>query len=77
MDNIQGKHFSITDPKGVKTVIYQVNKTEKEFLKEYPKYTVERLEHTEELRGDFNKKTFLFVSLFSSFFTRKQCSLYV
>ena len=45
MDNIQGKHFSITDPKGVNTVIYQVNKTEKEFLKEYPKYTVERLEH--------------------------------
>ena len=38
MDNIQGKHFSITDPKGVKTVIYQVNKTEKEFLKEYPNY---------------------------------------
>ena len=58
MDNIQGKHFSITDPKGVNTVIYQVNKTEKEFLKEYPKYTVERLEHTEELRGDFNKKTY-------------------
>ena len=58
MDNIQGKHFSITDPKGVKTVIYQVNKTEKEFLKEYPKYTVERLDHTEEIRGDFNKKTF-------------------
>ena len=58
MDNVQVKHFSITDPKGVKTVIYQVNKTEKEFLKEYPKYTVERLDHTEELRGDFNKKTF-------------------
>ena len=58
MDNVQGKHFSITDPKGVKTVIYQVNKTEKEFLKEYPKYTVERLDHTEELREDFNKKTF-------------------
>ena len=34
---IQGKHFSITDPEGVKTVIYQVNKTEKEFLKDYPK----------------------------------------
>jgi hypothetical protein len=58
MDNIQGKHFSITDPKGVNTVIYQVNKTEKEFLKEYPKYTVERLDHSEELRGDLNKKTF-------------------
>ena len=58
MDNIQWKHFSITDPKGVNTVIYQVNKTEKEFLKEYPKYTVERLEHTDEIRGDFNRKTF-------------------
>ncbi len=58
MDNIQGKHFSITDPKGVKTVIYQVNKTEKEFLSQYPKFTVERLPHLEELRGDLNKKTF-------------------
>ena len=58
MENVQGKHFSITDPKGVNTVIYQVNKTEKEFLKEYPKYTVERLEHTDEIRGDFNRKTF-------------------
>ncbi len=58
VDNIQGKHFSITDPKGVNTVIYQVYKTEKEFLKDYPKYTVERLEHIEEIRGDFNKKTF-------------------
>ena len=43
MENVQGKHFSITDPKGVNTVIYQVYKTKKEFLKEYPKYTVERL----------------------------------
>ena len=58
MDNMQGKHFSITDPKGVNTVIYQINKTEKEFLKEYPKYTVERLEHTEELVGDMSRKTF-------------------
>ena len=32
MEPIQGKHFSITDPEGVKTVIYQINKTEKEFL---------------------------------------------
>ena len=32
MDMWQGKHFSITDPKDVRTVIYQVNKTEKEFL---------------------------------------------
>ena len=47
MEIWQGKQFSITDPKGVSTVIYQVNKTEKEFLNEYPKYTVERLEYIE------------------------------
>ena len=58
MDNMQGKHFSITDPQGVNTVIYQINKTEKEFLDSAPKYTVERLDHTEELRGNLNKKTF-------------------
>ena len=29
MDMWQGKHFSITDPKDVRTVIYLVNKTEK------------------------------------------------
>ena len=54
----QGKHFSITDPKGVRTVIYQINETEKEFLKESPKYTVQRLDFTEELRGDVTRKTF-------------------
>ena len=44
MDAIEGKHFSIADPKGIKTVIYQINKTKKEFLKQYPK--------------DYNRKTF-------------------
>jgi len=58
MDMLQGKHFSITDPKGVNTVIYQINKTEKEFLNEYPKYTVERLEFIEEIRGEARRKTF-------------------
>lgn len=58
MDIMQGKHFSITDPEGVKTVIYQINKTEKEFQKDYPKYTVERLDFTEELYGNMTKKTF-------------------
>lgn len=58
MDMLQGKHFSITDPKGVNTVIYQINKTEKEFLKDYPKYTVERLDFTEEIRGENRRKTF-------------------
>ena len=58
MDMWQGKHFNITDPQGVNTVIYQINKTEKEFLKESPKYTMERLDYTEELRGDMKRKTF-------------------
>lgn len=57
-ENLQGKYFSITDPKGVNTVIYQVNKTEKEFAKNAPKYTVERLEYSEELVGTNKKKTF-------------------
>ena len=58
MEIVQGKHFSITDPQGVNTVIYKINETEKEYLKESPKYTIERLDFTEELRGDAKKKTF-------------------
>lgn len=58
MEAWEGKHFSITDPQGIKTVIYQVNKTEKEFLKDSPKFTVERLDYTEELVGKNTKKTF-------------------
>lgn len=57
-DNLQGKYFSITDPSNISTVIYQVNKTEKEFAKNGPKYTVERLEFSEEFIGDKKKKTF-------------------
>ncbi len=58
MESIQGKHFSITDPEGVNTVIYRINKTAKEYLNEYPKYTVERLVSSEELKGNLKKKTF-------------------
>ena len=58
MENLIGKHFSITDPQGVNTVIYQINKTEKELLENYPKYTVERLDYTEEFNGNNKKKTF-------------------
>ena len=58
MESIQGKHFSITDPQGVNTVIYRINKTAKEYLAEYPKYTVERLISTEELKGSLKRKTF-------------------
>lgn len=57
-ESLQGKHFSVTDPKDVNTVIYQVNRTEKEYAKNSPKYTVERLDYTEELVGDYKKKTF-------------------
>lgn len=58
MENLIGKHFSITDPQGVNTVIYKVNKTEEELLDKYPKYTVERLDFSEELNGNNKKKTF-------------------
>ena len=58
MESWKGKHFSITDPKGVNTVIYEVFKTKKEYLKKYPKYTVQRLRSTEQLVGDLKKKTF-------------------
>ena len=58
MDITQGKHFSITDPSGVKTVIYQIYKTKKEYLDKYPKYTVERLEQTQEIVGNNTKKTY-------------------
>lgn len=58
MEALQGKHFSITDPKDVNTVIYRINRTEKEYLKESPKYTVERLNYMEEIRGETTKKTF-------------------
>ena len=41
MESFEGKHFSITDPKDVNTVIYSINKKENEFLKDSPKLTVE------------------------------------
>lgn len=58
METWNGKHFSITDPKGVSTVIYEIYKTKKEYLHKYPKYTVERLHFTEQLVGDLIKRTF-------------------
>ena len=57
-ENLEGKHFSITDPKDVNTVIYRIHETEKEYLKTSPKYTIERLEYTEQLVGEKTKKTF-------------------
>ena len=58
METWQGKHFSITDPKGVNTVIYEVYVTQKEYLDKYPKYTMERLNSSEQIVGDMSKKTF-------------------
>ena len=58
METFQGKHFSITDPKNVNTVIYRINQTQKEYLKDSPKYTLERLDYMEELTGEYKKKTF-------------------
>ena len=57
-DEFQGKSFSITDPQGVNTVIYRINRTAKELQKQYPKYTVERLVYSEEMNGNMKKKTF-------------------
>ena len=58
MEIWHGKQFSITDPKDVSTVIYQVSKTEKEMANNAPKLTVERLNFIEELRGENKRKTF-------------------
>ena len=59
MERLQGKHFSITEPKNVNTVIYQVNKTDKkEVSNGAPKFTIERLDCAEELRDDASRKTF-------------------
>ena len=55
---IQGRHFSITDPQGVSTVIYRVIETDKNLLDKFPKYTVERLQSAEEIRGDAKRRTF-------------------
>lgn len=59
MNTVPGKHFSITDPQNVSTVIYQINKTEKEELEaNSPKFTLERLKCREQLVGTNKKKTF-------------------
>ena len=58
MESYEGKHFSITDPQNVNTVVYQLDETEKEYKKDYPKFTIQRLEFTEEYVGEKKKKTF-------------------
>ena len=58
MASLEGKHFSITDPKDVNTVIYRIQETEKEYRKDSPKYTVERLDRMSEIRGEGTKRTY-------------------
>ena len=58
MEGVNGKYFSITDPNDVKTVIYKVNKTDREYLENSPKYTIEKLLCSEEPKERGIKKTF-------------------
>lgn len=55
---VKGKHFSITDPQGVKTVVYKLDETKQNEAKNGPKFTIERLDCTEEIFGEKKKKTF-------------------
>ena len=55
---IKGKHFSITDPQNVSTVVYKLDETVKSKDANTPRFTIERLDYTEELVGDKKKKTF-------------------
>lgn len=62
MEYLQGKHFSITDPKNINTVIYEIVKTDKTKSKDVPKFSMERLDSIEELRDNGTKRTY-FVDL--------------
>lgn len=60
MKNVQGRHFSITDPRDVSTVIYEVVETNKNEIEDNntPKFTVERLVRSSEIRGENFKRTY-------------------
>lgn len=58
MESLEGKHFSVTDPENVNTVVYQLNETDKSIAKNAPKFTLERLEYTTEYVGEKTRKTF-------------------
>lgn len=58
MESIQGKHFSITEPLNVNTVIYRINETDKSLLEKAPKFTIERLISTTDNNSGGSKKTF-------------------
>ena len=75
MEEIFGKHFSITEPQSINTVIYKVNKTEKEFLDKSPKFTIERLRYSEEFVGNNKKKIHLAKNEIEKFINKEKLSL--
>lgn len=58
MENFEGKHFSITDQQNVNTIVYKLDETDKEISRNAPKFTIQRLDYTEEYIGDRKRKTF-------------------
>jgi len=58
MENFEGKHFSITDQQNVNTIVYKLDETEKEYAQNAPKFTIQRLDYTEEFIGERKRKTF-------------------
>ena len=58
MENFEGKHFSITDQQNVNTIVYKLDETEKSLAANAPKFTIQRLDYTEEFVGDRKRKTF-------------------
>lgn len=58
MENLEGKHFSITDQQNVNTIVYKLEETEKALAVNAPKFTIQRLDYTEEYIGDRKRKTF-------------------
>ena len=58
MENFEGKHFSIIDQQNVNTIVYKLDETEREIAKNAPKFTIQRLDYTEEYVGEKKKKTF-------------------
>lgn len=61
-ENLQGKYFSITDKDEMNTVIYQINRNDqKEHGDKTHKFTVERLEYTEQLIGENKRKKTFYV----------------
>ena len=58
MENFEGKHFSITDQPNVNTIVYKLDETEQEVAKHAPKFTIQKLDYTEEFVGERKKKTF-------------------